>query len=210
MAARIPIRNKIDAFDNEPVNAQTAADMAEMDSPEPSLDGEAEVVESTGESEELRRQLEEKDTEIQKLRESEQQANDQLLRALADIENVRRRSRQEREEVAQFGIQELLRDLLPVLDNFERAVATDNATVESMREGVDLILRQMQDVLKKHGVEPVPSVGQPFDTQQHEAIMRSDPTEEFPAGTVMDEMRKGYLLRGRLLRPSLVKVAQDE
>jgi molecular chaperone GrpE len=161
-------------------------------------------------ADDVRRQLEDKDAEILRLKEKDLQSSDQLLRALADIENVRRRSRQEREEVAQFGNQDLLRDLLPILDNFERAAVADNATVESMREGVDLILRQMQDALKKHGVEAVPGVGQPFDAQLHEAIMRAEPTEAFPAGTVVDELRKGYLLRGRLLRPSMVKVAQDE
>jgi molecular chaperone GrpE len=195
------------------MNAQTAADVAEMDTPEATADdveAEGQAAEDTEEVSGLRLQLEEKDAEILRLKEKEQQANDQLLRALADIENVRRRGRQEREEIAQYGNQDLLRDLLPVLDNFERAVATDNATVESMREGVDLILRQMQDVLKKYGVEPVPGVGQPFDAQQHDAIMRAEPTEEHPAGTVMEELRKGYLLRGRLLRPSMVKVAQDE
>jgi molecular chaperone GrpE len=159
----------------------------------------------------LRRQLEEKDAEIQRLQGEAQESRNQLLRALADIDNVRKRGQKDREEAAQFGSQGLLSDLLPVIDNLERAVAaSESATVESLREGVNLTLRQFQETLKRHGVEPVPGAGEPFDAQLHEAIMRADPTEDHPAGTVVDEIRKGYTLRGRLLRPSLVKVAQDE
>lgn len=155
--------------------------------------------------------LQEKDTEIQKLQEQLKETQDQMLRAMADIENVRRRGRQDREEAAQYGNQSLLADLLPVIDNLERAVsAADKATVESLLEGVNLTLRQFMDTLRKHGVEPVEGAGQPFDAQLHEAIMRAEPSEEHPAGTVVDEIRKGYTLRGRLLRPSLVKVAQEE
>jgi molecular chaperone GrpE len=161
-------------------------------------------------AEDLQRQLEEKDAEIQRLQEQLAQANDQTLRAMADMENVRRRSRQEQEESARYGTQNLLQDLLPAIDNLERALSVPNATKESLLEGVQLTMRQLHDILQRHGVEVVPGQGEPFDAQHHEAIMRADPTEEFPAGTVVDEIRKGYKLRGRLLRPSLVKVAQDE
>jgi molecular chaperone GrpE len=152
----------------------------------------------------------EKDADIERLREETKSLNDQLLRAMADLENVRRRSRQEREEVAQFGLQDFLADLLPVVDNFERALSAEAKSVDSLLEGINVTLRQFHDALRKHGVEAVPGVGQPFDAKHHEAIMRSEPSEEFPAGTVSDELRRGYTLRGRLLRPSLVKVSQEE
>lgn len=163
------------------------------------------------EASELRRQLEEKEAQLRELQEQNRQMTDQLLRAMADLENVRRRGQKEREEAAQFGSQSLLSDFLPVMDNLERAIsAAESGTVETLLEGVRLTLRQMQDTLQRHGVEPVGGAGQPFDAHVHEAIMRADPTEEYPAGTVVDEIRKGYTLRGRLLRPSIVKVAQEE
>jgi molecular chaperone GrpE len=163
-----------------------------------------------GDPAEYAKLIEERDQEIQNLQEKVKALNDQLLRAMADLENVRRRSRQDREEAAQFGLQDFLTDFLPVADNFERALASGNATVESLQKGVEVTLRQIHDVLRKHGVEPVPGPGEPFDAKHHEAIMRAEPTEEFPAGTVAEELRKGYTLRGRLVRPSLVKVAQEE
>lgn len=181
------------------------ADAPQAASPDAS-DGPAE-----GDSGKLQQQLEEKENEVQRLQTELKETRDQLLRALADIDNVRKRGQKDREEAAQFGSQNLLSDLLPVIDNLERAIsAGDKATVESLLEGVNLTLRQFQETLKRHGVEPIEGAGQPFDAQLHEAIMRAEPTEEHPAGTVVDEIRKGYTLRGRLLRPSLVKVAQDD
>ncbi|MBW3621996.1 MAG: nucleotide exchange factor GrpE [Armatimonadetes bacterium] len=193
------------AAPEEAASATGATDAASNDPAPPS------GLEESGAVEELRRQLEEREAENQALQGEMNDTREQLLRALADIDNVRKRGRQEREEAAQFGAQTLLSDLLTVIDNLERAVAAgETATRESLLEGVNLTLRQFHDTLRRHGVEPIEGEGQPFNAQLHEAIMRAEPTEEHPAGTVVDEIRKGYTLRGRLLRPSLVKVAQEE
>jgi molecular chaperone GrpE len=192
-------------------NPEATTVSGETPDPAPASPSDPSVGEGEGGGADLSLQTEEKNAEIQRLQDQVKETQDQLLRALADIENLRRRGRQDREEAAQYGAQSLLADLLPVMDNLERALtASESATVESIREGVELTLRQFQETLKRHGVESVPGPGEPFDAQHHEAIMRAEPTEDHPPGTVVEDIRKGYTLRGRLLRPSLVKVAQEE
>ena len=137
-----------------------------------------------------------------------QSLRDQLLRVMADLENVRRRSRIDREEAAQYGAQDLLRDLVPVADNLDRALSAEGATAESLRQGVELTHRLMMEILRKHGLEEAPGVGAPFDPNLHEAVMRVEPTDEIPVGTIATEMQKGYVLRGRLIRPGMVTVAE--
>jgi len=144
--------------------------------------------------EELKRQLDEK--------------QDRLLRALADIENLRRRSQRDREEYVKYANESLLRDLVPVLDNFDRAVAAARAggAAGTVVEGIELIQRELLRVLERHGVTRYSAVGQPFDPSRHEAIARVVSTEQRP-DTVVSETAPGYLLHGRLLRPALVAVA---
>jgi len=223
MAMRIPVQNQKTAAGQAgtPDSPLDAAPSPAFGEDESSSSGGAAAMNDPGAMEtsggedvpqeiaELRRQLEEKDVALRAMEAKERESADQLLRARADMENVRRRGRQEREEAAQFGTQELLRDLLPALDNLERALSTENVTLDSLREGVGLTLKQFLNAMRKHGVEPLDSAGQPFDANLHDAIMRAEPTAEHPAGTVVEEIQKGYTLRGRLLRPSLVRVAQE-
>ena len=151
---------------------------------------------------------------MQRLQEQEQAAadsHDKFLRTLADFDNYRRRTRQEMEDASRFANQKLISDLLPVLDNFERALqhSEGNGGGEAVREGVLLTQKQLFDTLAKHGVEPIEAVGKPFDPQFHEAIMRVEPAPDQEPGTVAEELRKGYTLHGRVLRASLVKVAGE-
>jgi molecular chaperone GrpE len=151
---------------------------------------------------------------MQRLQEQEQVAaenHDRYLRTLADFENFRRRSRQEMEDARRFAGEKLISDLLPVLDDFERALqhSEGSAGAEAVREGVLQIQKLLLDTLAKHGVEPVEAVGQPFDPQLHEAIMRVEPGPDRVPGTVAEELRRGYTLHGRLVRPSLVKVVGE-
>lgn len=157
------------------------------------------------ELEDLRRRLEEQERKSK-------ENHEQYLRALADLDNYRRRARQREEEVRQYANQELLAGLLPILDDFERALtaAEEAHSFESLRDGVSLILRQMQDFLSKNGVTPVDAVGQVFDPSVHEAVLQFPASEEHPAGTVVQEIRKGYKLNGRLLRAALVAVAKEQ
>ncbi|KUK32197.1 MAG: Protein GrpE [Thermoanaerobacterales bacterium 50_218] len=151
---------------------------------------------------ELERQLKEKEAELEEV-------NKRYLRLAADFENFRRRMRQEMEEIRRFAARDLLQELLPVLDNFERALASARAVFpENVVTGIDMIYRQFLNVLGQNGLEPIEAVGKQFDPVYHEAFEQVD-TDQWPDGSVIEEVRKGYLLHGKVLRPALVKVAKN-
>lgn len=134
----------------------------------------------------------------------------QHKRLAADFENFRRRAASEREELVKFASSRVLENLLPVVDNFERALehmgkASDVAQV---RSGVELIYRQLQDHLNKSGVSPMEAKGKPFDPNLHEAIHQQE-TTEVPDETVLAEVQKGYLLNGKVLRHAIVQVSRN-
>lgn len=149
---------------------------------------------SSGEIEQLRRELDEK--------------NDRYLRALAEMENAKRRFQREREEYIRYANESLIRDLLPVLDNFDRALdaARSRGDSASMVEGIELIQRELLKVLEKFGVERYSALGAAFDPTRHEAVSRVT-SAEHPENTVVGETARGYLLNGRVLRPALVAVS---
>jgi molecular chaperone GrpE len=134
---------------------------------------------------------------------------DQLLRTAADFDNFRTRSRKENVDAERKGRDDILRDLLPVFDNLERAAAhMEKATdVQSVAEGIHMVLRQFIDTLGKMGVERVTTVGQAFDPALHEAIQQVE-TAEHPPGTVAHEVQAGYRTTERLIRPAMVVVAK--
>jgi molecular chaperone GrpE len=146
--------------------------------------------------------------EIEKLRRELDEKQDRLLRALAETENVKRRSQREREDYVRYANESLIRDLLPVLDNLERALEAARSAGDAPRvvEGVELIQRELLRVLERAGVTRYSSVGQPFDPTRHEAIARVVSGDQAP-GTVLSETVPGYLLNGRVLRPAMVAVA---
>jgi molecular chaperone GrpE len=140
----------------------------------------------------------------------EQERNDKI-RVLADMQNLRRRSDEEHVRIIREGNERLIKEILPVLDDFERglAAAKDNQSYEQLVDGVESVLRKMGDILIKQGVEPIPSVGQAFDPLVHEAVSVQEATEGTPDESVVQELRKGYTLHGRVIRPSLVTVAKS-
>jgi molecular chaperone GrpE len=144
-----------------------------------------------------------------KTREAEEH-RDRYLRAAAEFDNARKRAAREREEYTRYANESLLRELLPVLDNFDRALqaARGEPAAAAVTAGVELTQRELLRVLEKFGVTPFPSVGQPFDPERHEAIARV-PAQGQPEGTVVDETARGYLLNGRVLRPAMVTVASS-
>ncbi|GFN30312.1 nucleotide exchange factor GrpE [Paenibacillus xylaniclasticus] len=130
------------------------------------------------------------------------------LRAQADFDNFRRRTIKEREELAQYATMKLLNQLLPVIDNFERAIAAakQNSDFEALSKGVDMISRQFIQVLEQEGLKSMEAVGQPFDPEYHQAVMQEQ-SEEHEAGIVLEELQKGYMLKDKVLRPAMVKVS---
>ncbi|HHY40372.1 MAG TPA: nucleotide exchange factor GrpE [Syntrophaceticus sp.] len=152
--------------------------------------------------ESLEEKLAAKDKELNDL-------NQRFLRLAADFENFRRRTRQETAEIRRTANERLLRELLPIIDNYERALeAAKKDLPENMYTGIEMIYRQLCNLLAQEGVEAIESVGKPFDPQYQEAFQRVE-TSEFPEGTVTAEVQKGYLLQGKVLRPALVIVAKS-
>lgn len=151
---------------------------------------------------------EEAGAELQELRRQSEENHQRLLRLQADYDNFRKRTRQEKEEFAKYASQKLLEQLLPVLDNFDRAVDASKqpgGDYESLVKGLDMINRQLQQVLEQEGVQPMNAVGQPFDPELHQAVMQVE-SEEFGEGVVVEELQKGYRLKDKVLRPAMVKV----
>ena len=153
--------------------------------------------------------------EIQRLREAleaktreAEENRERYLRGAAEFDNARKRATREREDYTRYANESLLRELLPVLDNFDRALqaARDEPRAAAVTAGVELIQRELLRVLEKFGVTPFVSVGQPFDPERHEAIARV-PAVGHPEGTVVSETARGYMLNGRVLRAAMVTVA---
>ena len=130
-----------------------------------------------------------------------------MIRRQADFENYRKRIERERDEERRRGTERLLEDLVPVLDAFDRALrAHDNPAYEEYRKGLELIYRQLWETAARHGLERIAAADKPFDPRFHQAIERVE-TAEHPEGTIVEVLQEGYLFHGRVLRPSLVKVA---
>ena len=132
--------------------------------------------------------------------------NDRILRLQADFENFRRRTAKEKEELTAVITQNILGDLLPLLDNFERAMAVEKTDGEAFRTGVEMIFTQLKEVLDKNGLEHIEAEGQPFDPNVHQAVMRVE-NPDVADGTVTQVLQKGYRAKGRVIRPVMVQVA---
>ena len=149
------------------------------------------------------------DAELDVLRKEKGALQDRLLRAAADFDNYRKRIERERRDLVDYAATDLIAEVLPILDDLELALSQpDVPEVAAYRQGVELVHRKMMDLLKKRGVTPIVAAGVPFDPNVHEAVVH-EVSEEHAEGTVTGELRRGYMLRDRLLRPAMVKVAKS-
>jgi molecular chaperone GrpE len=148
------------------------------------------------------------DAEVQKLKSERDTLLDRLARLQAEFENARKRAAREQQEFRDFATSDAIKALLPVVDSFERALQSRTKQLEEFRGGIELIYRQLQDVLAKLGVRPIPAKGEVFDPHVHEAVEMVE-TTDVPDHQVIDEFQRGYKLKDRLLRPAMVKVAKD-
>jgi molecular chaperone GrpE len=130
---------------------------------------------------------------------------DRLLRTLADFDNFRRRAERDRSDFIQFAAMDIVRDLVPVLDDFRRAMKVETADKEYAK-GIELIYQRLFETLKKAGLEPIEAAGKPFDPNVHQAVERVH-TDDYEDQTVLEEYQSGYNFKGKLLRPAMVKVA---
>ncbi len=146
-------------------------------------------------------------SETEKLKAERDALLDRLARLQAEFDNARKRAVREQQEFREFAAADVIKNFLPILDSFERALKAGGDSTD-FRDGVELIYRQFQDALQKIGVQPILAMGQPFDPRVHEAVEMVD-TTEVPDHHVFDELQRGYKYKERLLRPAMVRVARN-
>jgi molecular chaperone GrpE len=143
---------------------------------------------------------------LEEIRRERDSLQDRLLRTAAEFDNYRKRMDRERRDLAEFTAGEVLTELLPIIDNLERALQAAAAD-DPLRKGVELTHRQMLDLLRKRGVKPIEALGADFDPNFHQAVIH-EVSEAHREGEVMEELQRGYVVGDRLLRPAMVKVAK--
>ena len=181
----------------EPENGQNATD------------GDEDVIFPDEAAEEGSEEPDAETSDLDKARAERDRMRDQLLRIAADFDNFRKRSRKEIQEVRRRTIEDTLREVLPIVDNLERAAdaMTDATEVAAVADGVHMVLRGFEDVANRLGLKRVPAVGQQFDPTCHDAMQQQE-TDEHAPGTIVSEVVPGYYLGERLLRPAMVVVAK--
>jgi molecular chaperone GrpE len=147
-------------------------------------------------------------SEVQKLKAERDTLIDRLARLQAEFDNARKRAAREQQDFREYAIADAVKSLLPTLDSFERALQVSASEKSELRSGVELILKQLQDALAKVGLRPIPAKGELFDPHLHEAVEMVDTTEA-KDHQILEELQRGYKLKDRLLRPSMVKVARN-
>ena len=148
-------------------------------------------------------------SELEKSQQESQKNYDLYLRSLAELENFKKRTARDKEEYSKFALLPLIQKLLPVVDDLERALAQFNNSkdLEGLSKGVEIIARSLQEIIKNEGVEPIEALGQDFDPQYHQPLIVEE-SDEHPENTIIEEFQTGYILHGRVIRPSLVKVSK--
>ena len=139
-------------------------------------------------------------------KQQEEDPDTRYVRLMADFQNYKKRVEKEKKDLYSYANEKLLSEMLAVVDNFERALEQEDGG-EGFKEGMEMIFKQLDDVLKKSGLSEIPAIGEDFDPNFHNAVMTEE-TEEYESGKVSGVMQKGYTLNGKVIRPSMVKVAQ--
>jgi molecular chaperone GrpE len=178
-------------------DALSAVEAVEADTPQASRTPETQDTEETPETPET--------PEVDALRREIADLRDRSLRTLADFDNFRKRAERERQEIRRYALLEPLREFLPIADNLERALSA-GGSAEDLKRGVELILRQMQELLRRFGVREVSADGEVFNPMVHEAVARTE-SDQVTMPTVTETLVRGYTLHDRLLRPAMVRVA---
>ncbi len=147
------------------------------------------------------------ETKLANAEEMAKKFQDSYLRAIAETENIRKRNQREKEEYLKFASLPLIRKLLGVMDDFERALENKDSSqdLDALNKGMEMIYKKLLEIITAEGVMPIEALGQPFDPEFHNPLMME--ASEAPENTVIDELQKGYIMHGRVIRPSLVKVS---
>ncbi|GAA0341027.1 nucleotide exchange factor GrpE [Bacillus carboniphilus] len=174
---------------------------------ETNIEEEVQETEETVSPENQNNELAEAMKTIEELKQQLEEAENKQLRIQADAENFKRRLQNEKISIEKYKAQSLVTELLPALDNFERALKVENPddVLKPFIQGMEMVYKAIIEALKREGVEPIEAVGQPFDPHLHQAVM-TESNSEMEAGVVIEEFQKGYKLKDRVIRPSMVKV----
>lgn len=206
-------KDELASEESTEVSRPSAAEGQAVGQPDPECADEAGAVEVAEESPERKKEdspsREQLESELEKWKRQAEEHYEMFLRARADLENYRRRARRELEETARYAASPLAEALLPVLDNMERALAAgkDSGGGEAFYQGVEMVYRQLLQVLTEAGLSPIEAVGKPFDPRLHNAVMQTE-SDEYESGTVVEELQRGYRFKDRVLRPTMVKVSK--
>ena len=165
---------------------------------------------SAGKAKKAAPKVDPREAQIADLKQQLDAKDDQLLRAQAELVNMQNRFKKEQASIIKYDGQALAKDVLPVLDNLERALAADatDETANQLKKGVEMVYGHLQEALKKHSVTEVPADGVTFDPNVHQAVQTVPADKDHPAETVVQVLQKGYLFKDRTLRPAMVVVAQ--
>lgn len=187
-------------------NGKTETETTDLDLEHelPAGDGNERPAEAEGDAPAVTSGLE---ADLEKVKTERDMLLDRLARMQAEFENARRRATKEQQDFRDFATVDAIKSLLPVIDSFERALQA-RSEPKDFRAGVELIYKQLQDVLAKLGVKPIEAKGQPFDPHVHEAIEMVE-TSDAPDHQVLEEWQRGYKFKDRLIRPAMVKVAKN-
>lgn len=189
---------------------------AELEQSQPAAESASQQAEATVQSETetpdaaSQQRIAELEAQLSQAQQMVEEQKDSVIRAKAEMENIRRRATQDVEKAHKFALEKFAQELLPVVDNLERALQAGDATDEALKpvlEGVELTLKSFSDVLLKFGLEALAPIDEPFNPEHHQA-MAMQPSDAHKPNTVLSVMQKGYLLNGRLLRPAMVIVSK--
>lgn len=192
----------------EPEDAKDSTDAPEAEAQDAQASTEAPEQEAEADAEEKEPDVETLKKKIASLEAEARDREDKMLRLRADFENYRRRSTKEQAELGDTVTQALIKDLLPIIDNFDRAMSAEQKDGDAFKKGVEMIYTQLGEILKKDGLEVIETEGKKFDPQFHQAVMRVE-NPDLPDDTIAQELQKGYMVKGRVIRPSMVQVVSN-
>lgn len=187
---------------------ETAADEAEAPETAEASESDAAEADAAAEAEAPDEDAAALKAQVESLKAALEEKDNRVKRLQADFENFRRRTSKEREELANVVTQDLLKSMLPILDNFDRAMAAEQKDNESFQKGVEMIYTQLHETLKNAGLELIDTAGQKFDPNFHQAVMRVE-NPDLEDDTIAQELQKGYIVKGRVIRPSMVQVVSN-
>lgn len=189
-------------------NQQTDEEMNDKEETAEVIDAQNETAEIIDDEEETEAEDFESKllVELEALKAEKEEIQNRLLRVQAEYENFKKRTQKEREADRKYKAQDLVNDLLPVLDNFERALQVEKTeATSSLIDGISMVYNQLVDAIKSHGVEEIETVGKEFDPNLHHAVMQTE-DENYESNVITEELQKGYILKDRVVRPAMVKV----